>query len=113
MAEPMEYRPPTQSQNSNMLAISMPNSETFAAFVETATKCLATAAPSPPRPASSHSRALAALVIVSSVVKVLEATMKRLSAGSRSRVASTRSVPSTLDTKRKVMARSLQWRSAS
>ena len=42
MAESIEYRPPTQSQNPNMLAVSMPNSETLAAFVETATKCLAT-----------------------------------------------------------------------
>ena len=44
-----------------------------------------------------------ALVMVSSVVKVLEETMKRVSAGSRSRVASAKSVPSTLETKRKVM----------
>ena len=28
MAESIEYRPPTQSQNSNMLAVSMPNSAT-------------------------------------------------------------------------------------
>ena len=43
MAESIEYRPPTQSQNPNMFAVSMPNFETSAAFVETATKCLATA----------------------------------------------------------------------
>jgi hypothetical protein len=54
-----------------------------------------------PRP-----RALA-FVIVSSVVKVLEDAMKRVSAGSRSRVASTMSVPSTFDTKRKVIPRSV------
>ena len=107
IAESMEYRPPTQSQKPNMFAVSMPNSATFWAFVETATKCLATAATSPPSPSSDHSRALCALVIVSSVVKVFEDTMKSVSAGSRSRVASTKSVPSTLDTKRNVMARSL------
>jgi hypothetical protein len=48
-----------------------------------------------------------ALVIVSSVVKVLEEMMKSVSAGSRSRVASTRSMPSTLETKRNVKLRSL------
>jgi len=45
------------------------------------------------------------LVIVSSVVKVLEAMTKRVSAGSRSRTDSAKSVPSTLETKRKVMSR--------
>jgi hypothetical protein len=47
------------------------------------------------------------LVIVSSVVKVFEETMNSVSAGSRSRVASAKSVPSTLETKRKVRSRSL------
>ena len=65
IAESIEYRPPTQSQNSNMLVVSMPNSATFSAFVDTATKCLATALASPPRPWSDQSRALCALVIVS------------------------------------------------
>ena len=49
-------------------------------------------------------RALLALVMVSSVVKVLEEIMNSVSAGSRSRVASTKSVPSTLETNRKVIA---------
>ena len=62
---------------------------------------------SPFRPASSQSRALCALVMVSSVVKVLEEMMNNVSAGSRSCTASAKSVPSTLETKRKVMARSL------
>src|SRR5437667_1808471 len=53
-----------------MLAVSIPNSATFPAFVDTATKCLATALTSRPRPANSHRRALSALVIVSSVVNV-------------------------------------------
>jgi hypothetical protein len=90
-----------------MFAVSIPNSETLTAFVETATKCLATALTSPPKPWSSHRRALSAFVIVSSVVKVFDEAMKSVSAGSRSRVASARSVPSTFDTKRKVSARSL------
>ncbi len=96
-----------------MFAVSMPNSETSSALVETATKCLATAASSPPRPASAHSRAVWALVIVSSVVKVFEETMKSVSSGSRSRVDSAKSVPSTLETKRKFVSRRLKWRSAS
>ena len=85
----------------------MPNFATSAAFVETATKCLATDFSSPPRPASDQSRAVWALVIVSSVVKVFDETMKSVSAGSRSWTASAKSVPSTLETKRNVMARSL------
>ena len=56
--------------------------------------------------ATSRAR-VCALVIVSSVVKVFDETMKSVSAGSRSRVASAKSVPSTLETKRNVMARSL------
>jgi len=48
-----------------------------------------------------------AFVIVSSVVKVFDDTMNNVSAGSRSRVASAKSVPSTFDTKRKVMSRAL------
>ena len=56
---------------------------------------------------SNQSRALWALVIVSSVVKVFEETMKSVSAGSRSRVASTKSAPSTLETNRNVISRSL------
>jgi len=47
------------------------------------------------------------LVIVSCVVNVLEDTMNKVSVGSRSRVASTISVPSTLDTKWNVIVRSL------
>ena len=36
------YLPPTQSQNSNMFASSMPNLVTSSLLVESATKCLAT-----------------------------------------------------------------------
>jgi hypothetical protein len=39
--------------NSNMLAVSMPNFETSAALVDTATKCLATDFSSPPRPGAT------------------------------------------------------------
>ena len=69
-----------------MLAVSMPNFDTSAALVETATKCLATDFASPPRPSSDQARAVWALVIVSSVVKVFDETMNSVSAGSRSRV---------------------------
>jgi hypothetical protein len=88
-----------------MLAVSIPNFATSAALVETATKCLATARSSL-SVASDHARASLALVSVSSVVKVLDATMKSVSAASRSRVASTKSAGSTLDTKRTVSSRS-------
>ena len=88
-----------------MLAVSIPNFVTSAAFVETATKCFAIDDSSPPRPASAQSRAVCAFVMVSNVVKVLEETMKSVSVGSRPKTASAKSVPSTLETKRKVMSR--------
>src|SRR5262249_44889518 len=66
-----------------MFAVSMPNFFTSAALVETATKCLATDRSSPPRPATDQARAVRAFVIVSSVVKVLDDTMKRVSDGFR------------------------------
>ena len=56
-------------------------------------------------PASAQARALRALVIVSSVVNVFEETTNSVSAGSRSRVASAKSVPSTLETNRNVRSR--------
>ena len=90
-----------------MLSVWMPKSATAFALVDTATKCLATAAASPPSRASAQSRALSALVIVSSVVKVLDETMNSVSAASRSFTASAKSVPSTLETKRKTMSRAL------
>ncbi len=105
IAESIEYRPPTQSQKPNMLSVSMPNSATPSALVETATKCFAIALWSPSA-SSVHRRAVWAFVIVSSVVKVFEETMNRVSSGSRSRVASAKSVPSTLETKRNAISRS-------
>ena len=85
----------------------MPNFATSAALVETATKCFATEGRRPRSAASDHSRAVRALVIVSSVVKVLDDTMKRVSAGSRSMTPSAKSVPSMFETKRNVRLRSL------
>ena len=104
MAESIEYRPPTQSQKPNMLAVSMPNFATRSALVDTATKCLATAS-SVPSAEMTQSRAEVALVSVSSVPNVLDEMMNSVSSGSRSRVASAKSVESTLDTNRNVMSR--------
>src|SRR4051794_1686304 len=53
-----------------MFSVSIPNSATLLALVETATKCLGIARSSPSAD-STHSRAERALVIVSSVVNVL------------------------------------------
>ena len=93
-----------------MLSVSMPNAVTSLAFVDTATKCFATAFSSPPfpslaTPSSSQSRATFALVSVSSVVKVLEEMMNSVLAGSRSRSVSQMSVGSMLETKRIAMSR--------
>ena len=89
-----------------MFAVSMPNSVTRCAFVDTATKCLATAASSPSC-ARAQSRAERALVIVSSVPNVFEEMMNSVSSAARSRVASTKSVESTLETNRNVRSRRL------
>ena len=86
-----------------MFSGSMPNAFTPSAFVDTATKWFATA--SSPSEATSHSRALCAFVRVSSVVNVFEEMTKSVRAGSRSRVASAMSAPSTLDTNRHAMSR--------
>mmetsp|Transcript_2407 Transcript_2407/g.8592 ORF Transcript_2407/g.8592 Transcript_2407/m.8592 type:complete len:265 (-) Transcript_2407:14-808(-) len=82
----------------------MPNSDTFSALVETATKCLATSdcavAGLPRVPAlRSHWRALVAFVIVSCVVNVLLATMKSVVSGERCFTVVARCVPSILLTK--------------
>ena len=89
----------------------MPNFVTAGILVETAAKCLATALSEPSFP-TSQARAVAALVMVSSVVKVFDETMNSVSAASRSCVASLKSAPSTLATKRNVIERSLNGRSA-
>ena len=95
-----------------MLAVSIPNAATRSAFVDTATKCFATAASSPSWPTTQFA-ADSALVSVSSVPKVLDEMMKSVSAAERSRVASTKSVESTLDTKRNVMSLPAEVPSAS
>ena len=84
----------------------MPNLVTPGILVETAAKCFDTAA-SEPSFGTSQARAVAALVIVSKVVKVLDETMNSVSAASRSCVASLKSAPSTLATIWKVIDRSL------
>ena len=111
MAESIEYRPPTQSQKPSALAGSIPNAATASRFVDTATTCSGTA--SSPSASTSQARTARALAIVSTVVKVFETTTASVSAGSRSRSASTTSVPSTFDTKRNVRSRRLWARSAS
>ena len=83
-----------------MFAGSMPNARTFSSAVDTATKWCAMAASSPSRPASSQSRALCAFVSVSIVPNVFDDTMNSVVAGSRSRVASAMSAPSTFETNR-------------
>ena len=84
----------------------MPNAATLSALVETATKCLATAASSPSSP-TAQSRAEWALVRVSRVPNVFDEMMNSVSSAARSRVASTKSVESTLDTNRNVRSRRL------
>ena len=98
IADQSEYRPPTQSQKPNIFLVSIPNLPTPAALVESAAKCLATAASSLAA-ASSQALALLALVMVSWVVKVLDATRKSVVSGFKSLVVSAMWVPSTLDTK--------------
>ena len=95
-----------------MFFVSMPNAATSFAAVETATKCLATAASAAAflRPAfwaSAMNQALAAsaLDIVSCVVKVLDAMMNKVSFAFTARSVSARCVESTLETKKNFMLR--------
>ena len=87
-----------------MLSVSMPNSATRSALVDTATKCLAMA-DSSPNWSTTQARADLALVSVSSVPNVFDDTMKSVSSADRSLVASAKSVESTLETKRKTRSR--------
>src|SRR5713101_1149809 len=98
IADQREYRPPTQSQNSNILCVSMPKLLTSLVLVDRATKCLATWA-SCLACARNQSLAVWALVSVSWVVKVLEATMNSVVSGFRRLVVSAIWVPSIFDTK--------------
>ena len=88
---------------------SIPKAATRSAWVETATKCRATAGesgPASPSPASSQVRAAVAFARVSCVVNVLEHTMNKVVAGSSPANASCTSAGSTLETNRKVSDRS-------
>ncbi len=86
-----------------MFAGSMPKSTTRFSFVDTATKCFATALSSTPSLPSSQVRASRALVSVSCVPNVFDTTTNSVDAGSRSCVFTARSVGSMLDTNRAVM----------
>ncbi len=68
------------------------------AFVDTATKCFATA--SSPSASTSQVRAECAFVSVSSVVNVFDETTNSVSAGSSRAASDARSAPSTFDTNR-------------
>ena len=76
----------------------MPKSATAFRLVDRATKCAPTAAS--PRAPASQARTALALVMVSSVVNVFDATSTRVRAGSRSRASAAKPVSSTLDRKR-------------
>ncbi len=82
----------------------MPKAETLSSAVETAQKCAFTA--SSPSADTSQRRAVCALVIVSMVVKVLDAMMKRVRFGSSPFSVSAMCAPSTFETK---CARGPSW----
>ena len=84
-----------------MLSVLMPKSSTSLRFVDTATKCLDTAAS--PKASVNHRRAAVAFVSVSNVENVFDAMMNSVFAGSRSASIATRSAGSTLDTNRAEM----------
>ena len=78
----------------------MPNSATLSSRVETAAKCFDTAAS--PSAATTRARALAALAMVSCVVKVFDETMNSVRERSSGTSVSARSAPSTLATRPRV-----------
>src|ERR1051326_7345204 len=99
-------RATTQTQKPENVGGVISKGELFAVFVETKPNFLATGDYSARgRPWRSHSRAVCALVIVSNVAKVFEETMNKVSAGLRSWGGSTKSAPSTFETKRKLRLR--------
>ncbi len=105
---PSSSGPPPTPRSRTCCRCRCRTSATASALVETATKCLATAASSPPSPASAHSRARARVGHRLQGGEGLRGDRRTASpAGSRSRVDSTKSVPSTLETKRKVISRRL------
>ena len=90
-----EYRPPTQFSKPNTCSGGMPKLSVLSVAELSAANC---AAGSPP-PSVIHARAVRAFVIVSIVVKVLEATITSVRRGSRVRSTSETWAPSTFDTK--------------
>src|SRR5690606_12895145 len=98
IADHNEYRPPTQSQNSNIFLVSIPKAETPFSLVLNATKCFATSASTAPD-CKNQSFADCALAIVSCVVKVLEAIRNKVVSGFTFFNVSAICVPSTFDTK--------------
>ena len=88
-----------------MFSLAMPKAVTAAMLVERATKCLQTSASVGVAPESgalevrNQRLADSALVMVSCVVKVLEATMNSVVSLFRCLMVSTRCVPSMFDTK--------------
>ena len=94
----------------------MPKFDTSRLFVDSATKCCETTASGSWEVTAlrTQSRACCALDIVSAVVKVLDAIMKRVASGSHRLRVSTKSAGSTFDTKKNAMfgwvnARSASW----
>ena len=90
MAESIEQRPPTQSQKTNMLAVSIPNFSTSAVFVDTAGQNAWQSMFHHRRDARAATlEPVWALVIVSSVVKVFEEiinnSLRRVQAADRFR----------------------------
>ena len=76
---PHRIAPPTQSQKPKVRSSPMPKAVTLSSAVEIAAKCEATAVS--PSFSTIHSRAVLALVIVSMVVKVLDAMRKSVVTG--------------------------------
>src|SRR5690606_10880974 len=98
IADQSEYLPPTQSQNSNILRVSIPKSETPFSLVLSAAKCLATSSCEAPW-LRNHCLAECALAMVSCVVNVFEAIKKSVVSGLTFFKVSAICVPSTFDTK--------------
>ena len=72
-----EYRPPTQSQNGKTLSGLIPKCSAASTLVDKATKCFDISTESPEF-SRNQRLAVSALVMVSCVVNVLEAIIKRV-----------------------------------
>ena len=98
MALVNEYLPPTQSQKMNIFSASIPKSVTAFSFVDNAIKCFATYLLSFAE-FKNQSLAEKALVMVSCVVKVFDATRNNVSSGSSFFSVSTKWLASIFETK--------------